>query len=57
MAEAARLYGELATACVGCHSAHASTRFPGLEGVTIAPPEAPEGADEGGGQDHGGHAH
>ena len=41
LAEAARGYGEMTSACVGCHAAHAATRFPGLAGVQVAPPEPP----------------
>lgn len=57
MAEAARLYGDMETACVGCHAEHASSRFPGLEGVTV-PPEAPASAEDEGAESEGGaHGH
>lgn len=52
MAEAARLYGEMATACVACHAEHASSRFPGLEGVTVPPPEPPAHGEEGAAHAH-----
>ena len=57
MAEAARLYGEMTTACVGCHADNAATRFPGLAGVHVPPPPELPGAEvEGDGEAHG-HAH